>query len=262
MTKVIGNGKLEFITELALEIGLNESIVLQQLFIGVQKSNTILGGNRWIKHTYDDWQKVFPFWSISTIKRALVSLQEKGYILVEQHGRQNYDRTNWYTVVEDQLPVALTEVGTVNEVSTAAREDDQQQIDENMSNDVQEKYTSVKKRMKELRFFPLKKQQKAELIDVCRSYPVEKIISALEKTAAKCIYAWKYAYKVLITNVNNFKSNTNKWAVNRKIIRKENVPDWFEDSDKKLEQVAEMDGDMLEKKRRLEAIQRKYREKA
>lgn len=237
--------RLVFETELAMKIGLNESIVLEILMSCVKQSHTLMDGKRWVRHTYEDWLKVFPFWSKTTIKRILQSLQKQGYILIEQYGKHSYDRANWYAI-------AKGEHATNKEDKTST--DAQNQTTEALNSEVQEKYILVEKRLKELQFYPLKDQQKEELANICHSYSAAQIITALEETASKGIYAWKYAYKVLITSTNNRPAK-------RRTIRKEMVPEWFETRDKKDEPAAQLDEDLLEKRRRMEAIQAKYRKK-
>lgn len=87
--------------DLAMRIGMNEALVLQQLKVCLHEpSSTIMEGRRWVRSTYREWQTLFPFWSTTTIKRTFKSLQRQGLVLVEQHGNQCYDQTNWYTVVD------------------------------------------------------------------------------------------------------------------------------------------------------------------
>ena len=81
---------------------------------------------------------------------------------------------------------------------------------------------------RKLQDFLLKKQHCEELMKVCQSYSVEQIVTALEQTASKCIYAWKYAYKVLMTSVKNQTQSAVKQWKPRKVIRTEIVPDWFQ----------------------------------
>ena len=154
MKKAFENGSLEIVPALALEIGLNESIVLQQLFIHVQKGSTILDGKQWLQKTYEEWQNIFPFWSISTIKRIFSSLQKKGIVLIEQHGKHQYNRTNWYAISEDALQIILLDED-VSEIEKAPTEEENHS-DNQITDAIHQKYISVKKRLKELRFFPLK----------------------------------------------------------------------------------------------------------
>ena len=61
---------------LAEFVGLNESIVLQQLYYWQKKYDS----TKWIYNTYEDWKKQFKWWSINTIRRTFKSLEEQGFI--------------------------------------------------------------------------------------------------------------------------------------------------------------------------------------
>lgn len=86
--------------QLAVAIGLNEAIVLQQIhyWAARTKSGKVHDGRVWIYNTYDQWVEQFPFWSQETIKRALTSLRKKGLIDVEQLNKKEHDRTNYYSI--------------------------------------------------------------------------------------------------------------------------------------------------------------------
>lgn len=57
--------------------GVNESIVLQQLYYWHQKYSF----QKWIYNSYEEWQKQFSFWSIRTIRRIFTSLEKQGFIV-------------------------------------------------------------------------------------------------------------------------------------------------------------------------------------
>lgn len=57
--------------------GVNESIVLQQLYYWHQKYSF----QKWIYNSYEDWQKQFSFWSVRTIRRIFTSLESQGLII-------------------------------------------------------------------------------------------------------------------------------------------------------------------------------------
>lgn len=86
--------------QLAERIGLNESIVLQQLKYWLNETESGLDhdGHRWVYNTVDQWQKQFPFWSVDTVKRALKSLQLQGIIFAEQLAKSKHDRTYHYAI--------------------------------------------------------------------------------------------------------------------------------------------------------------------
>lgn len=89
--------------ELAMRIGLNEAIVLQQVnyWINDKEQGVDHDGRRWVFNTYEAWAKQFPFWSEDTVKRAFTSLVKQGCLDVEQLNKSQHDRTNYYTINHD-----------------------------------------------------------------------------------------------------------------------------------------------------------------
>lgn len=85
--------------DVAVAIGLNEAILLQQLAYWLERSANVKDGQRWVWKTYDDWAEELPFFSLSTIKRIVKKLRQAG--LVETSGKYNKmptDQTLWYTI--------------------------------------------------------------------------------------------------------------------------------------------------------------------
>lgn len=80
---------------LAVRIGLNEAIFTQQMhyWLDTQSGKEILG-RRWIYNTYSEWNKQFPFWSDSTLRRTVYSLERQGILLsrteTENNGIRKY----------------------------------------------------------------------------------------------------------------------------------------------------------------------------
>ncbi len=89
--------------ELAVRIGLNEAIVLQQVnyWINDKDQGVDYGGLRWVFNTYESWAKQFPFWSEDTVKRAFTSLVKQGCLYAKQLNKSQHDRTNFYTINPD-----------------------------------------------------------------------------------------------------------------------------------------------------------------
>lgn len=96
--------------KLAIEIGLNEAIVVQQLNWRLNsKSAKTIDGKKWICNTYENWQKDnFPFWSISTIRRTIGSLKKSGIILTGNFNKKGFDKTHWYSIDEENLNRAMS----------------------------------------------------------------------------------------------------------------------------------------------------------
>lgn len=70
--------------KLATLIGLNESIVLQQV-------------HYWLKGK-EQWQEQFPFWSIMTIRRTITKLENMGLLIAGNYNTAGFDNTKWYSI--------------------------------------------------------------------------------------------------------------------------------------------------------------------
>lgn len=92
---------------LAVAIGLNEAIALQQLHWVLQNPamGKVVDGRKYVYMSLSDWrQGHFPFWSEATVQRTFASLEAKR--LVKSRDDLNavpYDRTKWYSVDLDEV---------------------------------------------------------------------------------------------------------------------------------------------------------------
>ena len=90
--------------DLAAEIGLNESIVLLQIEYLISISSNERDGRLWTYQSLTDLRATyFSWWSIATISRILLSLQEKGLLLIGNYNKLGYDRTQWFALNEDSI---------------------------------------------------------------------------------------------------------------------------------------------------------------
>lgn len=98
---------------LAETIGLPKAIVVQQMWYWMESAKKIeddkmrkahyVDGRWWTWHTIEEWCKELPFFSKSTIRRAIESLEEDGIVFVGCFNKAQYDRTKWYSVDADRL---------------------------------------------------------------------------------------------------------------------------------------------------------------
>ena len=102
---LIDDYPLQVLPNLAIAIGLNEAIFIQQLHYWINGvSGKSRDGQRWIYNTYNDWQDNFPFWSNATIRRTIKNLEDGGYILsTSKYNAMRIDRTKWYTVNYEKI---------------------------------------------------------------------------------------------------------------------------------------------------------------
>lgn len=104
---------------LARLIGLNESIVLQQVHYWIEiesKSKDIeviekhYHDGRWyVYNTFEQWHEQFPFWCIRTLKTIFKSLENKGLLIPDRFNKFGYDRTKWYTINYELLKTLDTQ---------------------------------------------------------------------------------------------------------------------------------------------------------
>ncbi|MEV9641734.1 conserved phage C-terminal domain-containing protein [Mammaliicoccus sciuri] len=97
---LISEPPLQVLPSLAMQVGLNEAILLQQLHFRSLISNKEKDGHKWVVRTYPDWkEKEFPFWSVDTIKRAMRKLEKEGYVIsTSTHNKMKMDKSKWYRV--------------------------------------------------------------------------------------------------------------------------------------------------------------------
>lgn len=82
-------------------LGLNESVVVQQLHYWLKKAEKgqcgrFVEGHYWVWNNISEWLDQFPFFSDSTLKRIFSSLKKNGIIHVEQF--DGAKRTNFYRI--------------------------------------------------------------------------------------------------------------------------------------------------------------------
>jgi len=112
---------LQVLPSLAKLIGLNEAIILQQIHYWLQNknNNNIYEGKKWVYNSYPEWQKQFPFWSITTIKRAIRNLERQAILVSKNFNKMKIDRTKWYTINYEQLAKINTPSGQNDPITGA-----------------------------------------------------------------------------------------------------------------------------------------------
>jgi uncharacterized phage protein (TIGR02220 family) len=95
---LITESPLMIIPSLAAKIGVNEAVVLQQIHYWLGISKHVIEERTWVYNTYEEWQKQLPFWSVSTIKRTIRSLEMMGLLLSNNWNEMKMDKTKWYSI--------------------------------------------------------------------------------------------------------------------------------------------------------------------
>lgn len=95
---LIADRPLQVLPRLASAIGLSEALILQQVHYWILNSGKKRGHYKWTYNSYVAWQRQFPFWSLSTIKRAIGKLEQQGLLVSGNFNKHPYDHTKWYRV--------------------------------------------------------------------------------------------------------------------------------------------------------------------
>jgi hypothetical protein len=102
---LINEPALQVLPSLAVAIGLNEAIVVQQVhyWLGMKGIGKVVNGQKWVYNTIGEWQEQFPFWSTDTVRRTLVSLRKSGLLIGECLADNAFDKTMHYRIDYDVL---------------------------------------------------------------------------------------------------------------------------------------------------------------
>lgn len=111
---LIDEHPLQVLPSLAVAVGLNEAIILQQIHYWLRISeqskdkNKFRDGCWWTYGTVTEWQtKNFPFWSESTVQRAFANLEKMGVLISKKFNAPAWDHTKWYTVDYTRLDASV-----------------------------------------------------------------------------------------------------------------------------------------------------------
>ena len=102
---LIDDQPLQVLPSLAESIGLNESLVLQQIHWLLSRSKKKISGKYWVFNTYEEWRdKHFRFFSLSTVRRTIKNLEDLGLITsTTEFNKMKVDKTKWYTINYEKL---------------------------------------------------------------------------------------------------------------------------------------------------------------
>ena len=100
---LIDGTQIPVTSELAQVVGLNEAIVLQEVFywckVNRREKRPPHDGYYWVYNSYREWKENhFPWWSISTIRRTFERLEARNLLVAGNYNKSKMDQTKWYRV--------------------------------------------------------------------------------------------------------------------------------------------------------------------
>lgn len=93
--------------DLAIAVGLNEAIVLQQVQYWCEHNEetgrNFRDGHFWVYNSFPEWQKQFPWWCEKTVKTIFSKLEKRNLLITANYNRLSMDRTKWYRINHEEL---------------------------------------------------------------------------------------------------------------------------------------------------------------
>lgn len=146
---------LQVLPSLAVAIGLNEAIFLQQLHYLLRFSKVKVDGRMWTYNSYDSWAEVFPFWSVPTIRRTVTKLRELGLILTRDDLNElKVDNTLWFSI--DRQKLSLLDLESVIRPSD--------QIDQTIRSNRSDRHTSTSDQYDQTNTYRIKEDRSDQIL--------------------------------------------------------------------------------------------------
>ena len=83
---------------LAVEMGLNESLLFLQIEFLLVVEGVWIGDRKWVRKSLTDWTAIFSFISTQTVNRAIEQLKKDEYIYVENFDKGNHKAPRWFAI--------------------------------------------------------------------------------------------------------------------------------------------------------------------
>ena len=93
-----------FDVELAIKVGINASIILENIAFWVKQNESngtnLYDGKYWTYNSKKAYHEMFPYLSEKQIAHALKNLIEEGYIVTGRYSKNACDRTLYYALTD------------------------------------------------------------------------------------------------------------------------------------------------------------------
>ncbi|MER2169447.1 MAG: conserved phage C-terminal domain-containing protein [Psychrobacillus psychrodurans] len=103
--KLLVDGRQLFLSQnLAIRIGVEEALFIQQLYYRLNTQGVEKEGHIWYRQTYQGWAKQCPQWNIRKIKRLIMKL-ERYQIIISSNIFNSFktDRSKWYRIDYEKI---------------------------------------------------------------------------------------------------------------------------------------------------------------
>lgn len=131
-----------FQPKLAKLLGLNETIILNQIHYWLEKKKNIIDDRYWVYNTYEKWQEQICFLSVSTIKKGIKKLESMGIVIAGNFNKSKIDKTKWYTI-DYELLEKIYENNQCKEEKDSGNKIGKTMDKENQTNNLNEQRTDI-----------------------------------------------------------------------------------------------------------------------
>lgn len=119
---LINERPLQVLPRLAVLIGLNQALALQQVHYWLatkaehEDQRTLRDGHLWVFNSYARWQEQFPFWSVDTIQRLFRELEKEfqpagrdrrpargALVIAANFNARGFDHTKWVRIDYEEV---------------------------------------------------------------------------------------------------------------------------------------------------------------
>lgn len=122
---LLDEAPLILLPSVAVVLGVNEALILQQINYWIQASKNEYDNHFWTFNSYNDWRKQFPFWSKETIGRGIRNLERMGLVIsTVGPNKRATDRTKWYRINHDVFEELFPERAKMNDHSAKMNDHD------------------------------------------------------------------------------------------------------------------------------------------
>lgn len=104
MKLLVDGRQLVLSQDLAIRIGVEEALFIQQLYYRLETRGVDKEGHIWYRQTYQGWAKQCPQWNIRKIKRLVMKL-ERYQIIISSNKFNSFktDRSKWYRIDYEKI---------------------------------------------------------------------------------------------------------------------------------------------------------------
>lgn len=97
----------QFNVEIASRLDVNSAIFIHNIAFWIKgnKANNrhLFEGRYWTYNSTKAFAELFPFWTQEQVRRIISKLEDKGIIASSNLNKTKYDRTKWYTIIDEKI---------------------------------------------------------------------------------------------------------------------------------------------------------------